>query len=201
MNSGYLHFPEFDPVIFSLGPVSLHWYGLMYLVGFIFAMWLAGRRASRPGSGWTKNEVENLLYAGFLGVFLGGRIGYVLFYNLPVFLNDPLYLFRVWDGGMSFHGGLIGVILVMVIFAKRTKRNFFQVSDFIAPLIPFGLGAGRLGNFINGELWGRVDPSVSFTMLFPGSRAEDMALLPSHPEWQSIFDTYGVLPRHMSQLY
>lgn len=161
MNSGYLHFPEFDPVIFSIGPVSLHWYGLMYLVGFIFAMWLAGRRASRPGSGWTKNEVENLLYAGFLGVFLGGRIGYVLFYNLPVFLNDPLYLFRVWDGGMSFHGGLIGVILVMVIFAKRTKRNFFQVSDFIAPLIPFGLGAGRLGNFINGELWGRVDPSVS----------------------------------------
>ena len=201
MNSGYLHFPEFDPVIFSVGPVSLHWYGLMYLVGFIFAMWLAGRRASRPGSGWTKNEVENLLYAGFLGVFLGGRIGYVLFYNFPVFLNDPLYLFRVWDGGMSFHGGLIGVILVMVIFAKRTKRNFFQVSDFIAPLIPFGLGAGRLGNFINGELWGRVDPSVSFTMLFPGSRAEDMALLPSHPEWQSIFDTYGVLPRHMSQLY
>ncbi len=143
----------------------------------------------------------NLLYAGFLGVFLGGRIGYVLFYNFPVFLNDPLYLFRVWDGGMSFHGGLIGVILVMVIFARRTKRNFFQVADFIAPLIPFGLGAGRLGNFINGELWGRVDPSVPFTMLFPGSRAEDIALLPSHPEWQSIFDTYGVLPRHMSQLY
>ncbi|EOZ1476701.1 prolipoprotein diacylglyceryl transferase [Enterobacter hormaechei] len=201
MNSGYLHFPEFDPVIFSIGPVALHWYGLMYLVGFVFAMWLAGRRASRPGSGWTKNEVENLLYAGFLGVFLGGRIGYVLFYNFPVFLNDPLYLFRVWDGGMSFHGGLIGVILVMVIFARRTKRNFFQVADFIAPLIPFGLGAGRLGNFINGELWGRVDPSVPFTMLFPGSRVEDIALLPSHPEWQSIFDTYGVLPRHMSQLY
>lgn len=138
MNSGYLHFPEFDPVIFSLGPVSLHWYGLMYLVGFVFAMWLATRRANRPGSGWTKNEVENLLYAGFLGVFLGGRIGYVLFYNLPVFLADPLYLFRVWDGGMSFHGGLIGVILVMIIFARRTKRTFFQVSDFIAPLIPFG---------------------------------------------------------------
>ncbi|SUH02012.1 prolipoprotein diacylglyceryl transferase [Salmonella enterica subsp. enterica] len=112
------------------------------------------RRANRPGSGWTKNEVENLLYAGFLGVFLGGRIGYVLFYNFPLFLDNPLYLFRVWDGGMSFHGGLIGVILVMIIFARRTKRSFFQVSDFIAPLIPFGLGAGRLGNFINGELWG-----------------------------------------------
>ena len=199
MNSGYLHFPEFDPVIFSLGPVSLHWYGLMYLVGFVFAMWLATRRANRPGSGWTKNEVENLLYAGFLGVFLGGRIGYVLFYNLPVFLADPLYLFRVWDGGMSFHGGLIGVILVMIIFARRTKRTFFQVSDFIAPLIPFGLGAGRLGNFINGELWGRVDPSFHYTMIFPGSRAEDLALLPTHPEW--LFDAYGALPRHASQLY
>lgn len=167
MNSGYLHFPEFDPVIFSIGPVSLHWYGLMYLVGFVFAMWLATRRANRPGSGWTKNEVENLLYAGFLGVFLGGRLGYVFFYNLPVFLDDPLYLFRVWDGGMSFHGGLIGVILVMIIFAKRTKRTFFQVSDFIAPLIPFGLGAGRLGNFINGELWGRVDPNFHYSMIFP----------------------------------
>ncbi|PVF75060.1 prolipoprotein diacylglyceryl transferase [Klebsiella aerogenes] len=173
----------------------------MYLVGFVFAMWLATRRANRPGSGWTKNEVENLLYAGFLGVFLGGRIGYVMFYNLPVFLSDPLYLFRVWDGGMSFHGGLIGVILVMIIFAKRTKRTFFQVSDFIAPLIPFGLGAGRLGNFINGELWGRVDPNFHYAMIFPGSRAEDLALLPSHPEWQSLFDTYGALPRHASQLY
>lgn len=126
MTSSYLHFPEFDPVIFSIGPVALHWYGLMYLVGFIFAMWLATRRANRPGSGWTKNEVENLLYAGFLGVFLGGRIGYVLFYNFPQFMADPLYLFRVWDGGMSFHGGLIGVIVVMIIFARRTKRSFFQ---------------------------------------------------------------------------
>lgn len=125
MTSSYLHFPEFDPVIFSIGPVALHWYGLMYLVGFIFAMWLATRRANRPGSGWTKNEVENLLYAGFLGVFLGGRIGYVLFYNFPQFMADPLYLFRVWDGGMSFHGGLIGVIVVMIIFARRTKRSFF----------------------------------------------------------------------------
>ena len=201
MNSGYLRFPDFDPVIFSIGPVSLHWYGMMYLVGFIFAMWLATRRANRPNSGWTKNEVENLLYAGFLGVFLGGRIGYVMFYNFDSFLHDPLYLFRVWDGGMSFHGGLIGVIVVMIIFAKRTKRTFFQVSDFIAPLIPFGLGCGRLGNFINGELWGRVDPSFHYTMIFPGSRAEDLALLPTHPEWQSLFDAYGALPRHASQLY
>ncbi len=108
----------------------------MYLVGFVFAMWLATRRANRPGSGWTKNEVENLLYAGFLGVFLGGRLGYVLFYNFPLFLNDPLYLFRVWDGGMSFHGGLIGVIVVMIILPNVPGARSSVVSDFIAPLIP-----------------------------------------------------------------
>lgn len=201
MTNRYLAFPQFDPVIFSVGPISLHWYGLMYLVGFIFAMWLAVRRANKPGSGWKKEEVENLLYAGFLGVFLGGRIGYVLFYNLPLFLDNPLYLFKVWDGGMSFHGGLIGVIVVMLWFARRTKRNFFQVSDFIAPLIPFGLGAGRLGNFINGELWGRVAPDLQWAMLFSGSRSEDVALVATHPEWQTLLSSYGVLPRHPSQLY
>ena len=179
MNSGYLHFPEFDPVIFSLGPVSLHWYGLMYLVGFVFAMWLATRRANRPGSGWTKNEVENLLYAGFLGVFLGGRIGYVLFYNLPVFLADPLYLFRVWDGGMSFHGGLVGVLLMGWWWSRRNKKKFMDVVDFVAPLVPPGLFFGRIGNFINGELWGGVTDGP-LGMVFP---------------------TGGPLPRHPSQLY
>ncbi|BAE75253.1 Prolipoprotein diacylglyceryl transferase [Sodalis glossinidius str. 'morsitans'] len=201
MTTHYLAFPQFDPVIFSLGPVSLHWYGLMYLVGFVFAMWLAVRRANRPGSGWPKEEVENLLYAGFLGVFLGGRIGYVLFYNLPLFLDNPLYLFKVWDGGMSFHGGLIGVIVVMLWFAHRTRRHFFQVADFVAPMVPFGLGAGRLGNFINGELWGRVTTDTPWAMLFPCSRQEDIALLPANPQWQALFERYGVLPRHPSQLY
>ncbi|XPE47817.1 prolipoprotein diacylglyceryl transferase [Shigella flexneri] len=139
------------------------------------------------------------LYAGFLGVFLGGRIGYVLFYNFPLFIPDPLYPFRVWDGGMSFHGGLIGVILVMAIFARRTKRNFFQVSDFIAPLIPFGLGAGRLGNFINGELWAcRSERAVYHAV--PGLSRRGYRAAAFHPEWQSIFDTYGVLPRHISAL-
>lgn len=197
----YIAFPKFDPIIFSVGPLSLHWYGLMYLIGFVFAMWLACRRADKPGSGWSKAEVENLLYFGFLGVFLGGRIGYVLFYNLPMFLSDPVYLFKVWDGGMSFHGGLIGVIVVMLLFARKTQRSFFQVADFIAPLIPFGLGAGRLGNFINGELWGRVAADVSWAMLFPGSRSEDVDLAATHPQWQQLLDTYGVLPRHPSQLY
>lgn len=201
MTTSYLAFPQFDPVIFSIGPLALHWYGLMYLMGFVFAMWLAVRRANKPGSGWTKDEVENLLYMGFLGVFVGGRLGYVLFYAFPSFLENPLYLFKVWDGGMSFHGGLMGVICVMLWFAHRTKRHFFQVADFIAPLIPFGLGAGRLGNFINGELWGRVTTDTPWAMLFPGSRGEDMALAVSNPQWQAIFNQYGMLPRHPSQLY
>ncbi len=125
----------------------------------------------------------------------------MLFYAFPLFLDNPLYLFRVWDGGMSFHGGLLGVITVMLWFAHRTKRHFFQVSDFIAPLIPFGLGAGRLGNFINGELWGRVTTDTPWAMLFPGSRSEDMTLVATNPQWQAIFNQYGVLPRHPSQLY
>lgn len=202
MSISYLKFPEIDPVMFSIGPVSLHWYGMMYLVGFVFALWLANRRAAKPNSGWNKNEVETLLYVGFVGVFIGGRLGYVLFYNLPVFLNDPLYLFKVWDGGMSFHGGLIGVICAMIWFAKRTKRKFFQVADFVAPLIPFGLGLGRVGNFINGELWGRVTLDTPWAFLFPTSRSADLQLVAQDPTTLlPIIQEYGVLPRHPSQLY
>ncbi|WP_040975945.1 prolipoprotein diacylglyceryl transferase [Necropsobacter massiliensis] len=179
MNSEFLAFPQFDPVIFSLGPVSLRWYGMMYLIGFVFARWLAVRRANRPNSSWTTEQVDNLLFNGFLGVFLGGRIGYVMFYQFDYFLQDPLYLFRVWEGGMSFHGGLIGVILAMYITAKLQKRSFWATADFVAPLIPFGLGMGRLGNFINDELWGRVT-DVPWAVLFPSG---------------------GYLPRHPSQLY
>lgn len=202
MSISYLKFPEIDPVMFSIGPVSLHWYGMMYLIGFVFALWLANRRAAKPNSGWNKNEVETLLYVGFVGVFIGGRLGYVLFYNLPVFLNNPLYLFKVWDGGMSFHGGLIGVICAMIWFAKRTKRKFFQVADFVAPLIPFGLGLGRIGNFINGELWGRVTLNTPWAILFPSSRSEDLQLVAQDPTTLlPIIQEYGVLPRHPSQLY
>ena len=201
MSNIYLAFPEIDPVMFSIGPVSLHWYGFMYLVGFVFALWLASRRASKPNSGWTKNEVENLLYIGFVGVFVGGRLGYVFFYNLPVFLDDPLYLFKVWDGGMSFHGGLIGVICAMMWFVHRTRRRFLQVSDFVAPLIPFGLGMGRIGNFINGELWGRVTLDTPWAFLFPNSRSEDIQLAAQDPSLIPILEQYGVLPRHPSQLY
>ncbi|WP_044169949.1 prolipoprotein diacylglyceryl transferase [Candidatus Pantoea carbekii] len=201
MNCNYIVFPDINPVIFSIGLLSVHWYGLMYLISFLFAIWLALRRANKPMSEWKKKEVETLLYAGFLGVLLGGRIGYMIFYNLPFFLKNPISLFQIWHGGMSFHGGLIGVIVVISWFSYYTHRNFFQVSDFIVPLVPFGLAAGRLGNFINGELWGRVAPNFKFAMLFPGSRMEDMIVVAHHPCYAELLNKYGVLPRHPSQLY
>lgn len=179
MQSNYFSFPQFDPVIFEMGPIGLRWYGLMYLIGFIFARWLAVRRARRPNSNWTTEQVDSLLFNGFMGVFLGGRIGYVFFYQFDYFLEDPMYLFRMWEGGMSFHGGLIGVILAMILTAKNQKRHFWATADFVAPLIPFGLGMGRIGNFINDELWGRVT-DVPWAVLFPSG---------------------GYLPRHPSQLY
>jgi phosphatidylglycerol:prolipoprotein diacylglycerol transferase len=179
MAQGFIEFPHIDPVLISIGPLSIRWYGLMYLLGFIFALWLANRRADKKGSGWTREKVSDLLFAGFLGVVIGGRVGYVLFYHFDLFIDNPLYLFKVWTGGMSFHGGLIGVITAMFWYGRKNNRTFFNVADFIAPLVPFGLGLGRLGNFMNDELWGRVT-DVPWAVLFPSG---------------------GYLPRHPSQLY
>jgi phosphatidylglycerol:prolipoprotein diacylglycerol transferase len=173
--------PDFDPVAFSLGPLQVRWYGLMYLLGFV-AGWLLGRyRAARPASGWTREQVDDLVFFIALGVILGGRIGYVVFYNFAAFLDNPLMLFKVWEGGMSFHGGLLGVLLAMGVYARKVKKGYFEVTDFIAPLITPGLFFGRIGNFINGELWGRV----------------------SDVPWAMVFHTPGAgpLPRHPSQLY
>jgi phosphatidylglycerol:prolipoprotein diacylglycerol transferase len=174
-----LTFPEIDPVAISIGPLKIHWYGLMYLVGFVGGWWLGTARAKRPDSGWTAEQVGDLLFYVALGVILGGRLGYVLFYDLANYVQEPLNIFKIWQGGMSFHGGLIGVVLGMWLFARRTQRTFFQVSDFVAPLVPIGYCAGRIGNFINGELWGRVT-DVPWGMVFPGGGPE---------------------PRHPSQLY
>lgn len=171
--------PRIDPVALSLGPIQLHWYGLMYLVGFIVGWFLGRWRARRPGSGWTPADVDDLLTCVMLGVILGGRLGYVLFYDLRSFLADPLEIFRIWHGGMSFHGGLLGALAAFFWFARSRKRSFLQVSDFVAPLVPQALFFGRIGNFINGELWGKTS-DLPWAMLFPGA---------------------GPLPRHPSQLY
>ncbi|HEY9149227.1 MAG TPA: prolipoprotein diacylglyceryl transferase [Gammaproteobacteria bacterium] len=161
-----LIYPDIDPVALGLGPLQIHWYGLMYLVGFLGGWWLGRVQAARPNSGWQVEEIADLLFYAALGVVLGGRVGYILFYNLPLFLEQPWILFKVWQGGMSFHGGLLGVLLAMWLYGRKTGRRFFVVTDFIAPLIPLGLGAGRIGNFINGELWGRPT-DLPWGMVFP----------------------------------
>jgi len=150
-----LTYPDIDPVAIAIGPVKVHWYGLMYVLGFAAAWWLGRRRAAQPGSSWRPADVDDLIFFAAVGVILGGRLGWTLFYGFENVLAEPASLFMVWRGGMSFHGGLIGVMLAMVLFAHRRGRATVDVLDFMAPLPAVGLGAGRLGNFINGELWGK----------------------------------------------
>lgn len=150
-----LQYPGFDPIAFELGPLRIHWYGIMYLVGFGAAWWLARFRASRPGSTWTVVDVDDFIFFGMVGVILGGRIGFVFFYGLEDWSRDLLYPFKIWQGGMSFHGGLLGVLAAFAYFAKRRQRRIADVLDFAAPIPGIGLMAGRIGNFINGELWGK----------------------------------------------
>jgi phosphatidylglycerol:prolipoprotein diacylglycerol transferase len=183
--------PKIDPVALQLGPVAIHWYGLTYLLAFGLFMACAYLRLrhepyrSLHGTGpgeWSFKNVEDMLFLGVLGVVLGGRLGYCLFYKPGYYLQNPLEIFFVWQGGMSFHGGLLGVILSQVWYARSRGKSFWQVMDFIAPCVPLGLGAGRLGNFINGELWGRAaDPDLPWAMVFPQSGTS--------------------IPRHPSQLY
>ncbi len=173
-----INYPAIDPVAISVGPVDIHWYGIMYLIGFAAAWWLAPIQASRQGVLRDRREIEDLIFYAAIGVIIGGRLGYTLFYNLPHFLNDPLSLLRIWQGGMSFHGGLLGVVTACYIYARNHRLKLFQVTDLAAPLVPIGLLAGRIGNFINGELWGRSS-DLPWAMVFPGA---------------------GPLPRHPSQL-
>jgi len=150
-----LNYPEFDPIIFSIGPVAVRWYGLMYVLGFVAAWFLASRRAKESWSPIKPDQVDDLIFYAMIGVIVGGRLGYCLVYGWQIWLEDPLYVFKITQGGMSFHGGLIGVMTAMWIYGRRIGKGMWQITDFIAPFVPIGLGTGRIGNFINGELWGK----------------------------------------------
>ena len=172
--------PQFDPVAIHLGPLAIRWYGLMYLLAFTLVLLLGRWRIKHHRwTAWTPQMLDDVLFYGVLGVVLGGRLGYVLFYKFGDYITDPLAIFKVWEGGMSFHGGFLGVIIAMLIFARRRGISWLAVTDFIAPLVPLGLAAGRIGNFINGELWGR----------------------PSDLPWAMVFPQVDSIPRHPSQLY
>lgn len=173
-----LVYPKIDPIALSLGPVQIRWYGLMYLTGFAFAFFLGWYRSSQR-EGWDLEMVSDLIVYAALGVVIGGRVGFFLFYNWQGFIQDPLSLFKVWQGGMAFHGGVLGVLVSVWLFCRKTGKHLFDVSDFLVPLIPLGLGAGRMGNFINGELWGRV----------------------TDVPWAMVFGHVDKLPRHPSQIY
>lgn len=171
--------PQFDPIALSLGPVAIRWYGLMYLIAFAL-VWMLGRvRLNRAEAVWTRKDFEDALFYGILGTILGGRIGYVLFYKFGDYISEPWRVFYVWEGGMSFHGGMLGVIFALWLFARRRNQDWLRITDFIAPLVPLGLAAGRLGNFINAELWGR----------------------PTDVAWAVVFPNVDNVPRHPSQLY
>lgn len=171
-----LTYPEIDPVIISFGIVKVHWYGLMYVLAFVFAWWLARTRAKSGASPVDQEQVDDLLFYGMLGVIVGGRLGYSLVYGWDQLISDPWYIFKITEGGMSFHGGLVGVVIVLWLYGKRIGSGFWAMTDFVAPIVPLGLGFGRIGNFINGELWGK----------------------PSDVPW--AFDINGV-GLHPSQLY
>jgi len=175
-----LTFPEIDPIAVEIGFIKIRWYGLMYVIGF-FAAWMLARYRTRRRADidFTNEDIDGIIFYLALGVIVGARVGYVLFYNFGLFLREPSYLFRVWEGGMSFHGGVIGVVVAAWLFGKRYRKSFLAIFDLITPFAPIGLAAGRIGNFINAELWGRTT-DVSWAMVFPGG---------------------GPLPRHPSQLY
>ena len=187
-------YPRIDPVAVHLGPVSIHWYGITYLAAFALFMFLANRRLKHPPyaslPSWSRKDIEDMLFLGVLGVVVGGRLGYCLFYKPAYYAHNPLEVFMVWRGGMSFHGGMLGVIVSQWWYAHSRGKPFWQVMDFIAPCVPPGLAAGRVGNFINGELWGRpVQSDLPWAMVFPQSGS----MVPRHPSQIYEFLLEGIV--------
>jgi phosphatidylglycerol---prolipoprotein diacylglyceryl transferase len=200
--------PQFDPIALSLGPLAIRWYGLTYVLAFVLFMVLGRMHLKRrPDMGFKASDLDDLLFYGILGVILGGRIGYIVFYKASQYLANPIEIFYIWQGGMSFHGGFLGVLVAMLLFARKTNRTFFQVTDYIAPLVPTGYAAGRLGNFINGELPGRIVEanSIPWAMCFPQAdrfKSGSEAFYRLVPNTNNFYECLpGALYRHPSQLY
>lgn len=187
-----LRYPQFDPIALQIGPVAIHWYGLTYLVAFGLFVWLGGRRVQMvqyASRSWVRRDIEDMLFYGVLGVVIGGRLGYVLFYKPGYYAANPFEIFAVWKGGMSFHGGMLGVFAAVALYARTRGRQFFDATDLIAPCVPLGLASGRIGNFINGELPGRLaDPSLPWAMIYPNAGP-----LPRNPSSLYEFAMEGVL--------
>ena len=193
------YFVDINPIAVSLGPVQVHWYGIMYLIGFAMAWWLGQRRRAAGRLQVSADQFSDLAFYAMLGVILGGRIGYMVFYDTSELIHHPLALFRVWEGGMSFHGGLLGVLAGALIWSRRNHLNFFDVMDFVAPLVPIGLGLGRLGNFIGGELWGR-HTDASWGMIFPRA-LESLGKTRDDLHQMYLAGQLDNEARHPSQLY
>lgn len=194
--------PQFDPVLIRIGPLAIRWYALSYIVGFMLFLWLGRRRIAQGNTLFTREMLDDFLTWGILGVIIGGRLGYVLFYKFSTYIDHPLDIFKVWEGGMSFHGGFLGVLAAMWLFSRKHKISFLKTMDFVAPLVPLGLASGRIGNFINGELWGRVtDINAFWAMGFPQAHYEDVEAAAHNPLWAEWLQQYAMLPRHPSQLY
>ncbi|QJC34281.1 prolipoprotein diacylglyceryl transferase [Enterobacteriaceae endosymbiont of Donacia cinerea] len=194
----YFIFPNINPIFFKINKINIYWYGIMYLISFIFIKKISYKKSKK--NNFKKEEIYYLLCFCFLGLLLGGKIGCIFIYHINDFIKNPIILIKFWKGGMSFFGGLIGVIIVIFVISYIKEKKILQITDFITPMVPIGLTMGRIGNFINSELWGQVT-NVPWAIIFPNSIKEDIIYIQKHLEYQDIFFIYGNLPRHPTQIY
>ncbi|WP_367672308.1 prolipoprotein diacylglyceryl transferase [Buchnera aphidicola] len=197
-----IYFPQIKPILISIGFICIYWYGITYIIGLIISIWYGKKYIKTiKNNKWNNQDIETLIYNSFIGAVIGGRLGYCFFYHNTHVLQNTLYIFQIWNGGMSFHGGLIGIIISIFVSSKKIKKNFFEISDVLSVIAPISLGIGRIGNFINEELWGKVTTYAPISILFKKSKLEDLIFIFENQKYQVLFIKYHNLPRHPSQIY